>query len=118
MSSGHPSTTLTGSAGAHRCGVVDLGAGGVGQPSLIITHVPQKRNGMMEPDDFRACLISMGYDLVSAPSLCRGSPISASLLQRDHLLCPSYLHMRFILSMPTEAGQNDPTSHRGCQRLR
>lgn len=22
---------------------------------------------MMEPDDFRACLISMGYDLVSAP---------------------------------------------------
>ncbi|KAG8522640.1 Alpha-actinin-3 [Galemys pyrenaicus] len=24
---------------------------------------PQKRNGMMEPDDFRACLISMGYDL-------------------------------------------------------
>lgn len=27
----------------------------------------QKRNGMMEPDDFRACLISMGYDLVSVP---------------------------------------------------
>lgn len=26
----------------------------------------QKRNGMMDPDDFRACLISMGYDLVSA----------------------------------------------------
>lgn len=25
----------------------------------------QKRNGMMDPDDFRACLISMGYDLVS-----------------------------------------------------
>ncbi|KAF7467636.1 Hypothetical predicted protein [Marmota monax] len=23
----------------------------------------RKRNGMMEPDDFRACLISMGYDL-------------------------------------------------------
>ncbi|KAB0407498.1 hypothetical protein E2I00_007672, partial [Balaenoptera physalus] len=23
----------------------------------------EKRNGMMEPDDFRACLISMGYDL-------------------------------------------------------
>uniref|UniRef100_A0A672GVJ2 Actinin alpha 3b n=1 Tax=Salarias fasciatus TaxID=181472 RepID=A0A672GVJ2_SALFA len=23
----------------------------------------QKRNGMMDPDDFRACLISMGYDL-------------------------------------------------------
>ena len=26
----------------------------------------QKRNGMMDPDDFRACLISMGYDLVSS----------------------------------------------------
>ncbi len=25
----------------------------------------QKRNGRMDPDDFRACLISMGYDLVS-----------------------------------------------------
>lgn len=46
---------------------------------------------MMEPDDFRACLISMGYDLVSAPSLRRRSPISASLLHRDHLL-----YMRFI----------------------
>ncbi|XP_063499552.1 alpha-actinin-3 isoform X7 [Symphalangus syndactylus] len=30
---------------------------------LITTHPLQKRNGMMEPDDFRACLISMGYDL-------------------------------------------------------
>ncbi|XP_069326457.1 alpha-actinin-3 isoform X4 [Eulemur rufifrons] len=29
-------------------------------------HFDRKRNGMMEPDDFRACLISMGYDLVSA----------------------------------------------------
>ncbi|XP_075404116.1 alpha-actinin-3 isoform X8 [Tenrec ecaudatus] len=28
-------------------------------------HFDRKRNGMMEPDDFRACLISMGYDLVS-----------------------------------------------------
>lgn len=32
----------------------------------ILCAVPlQKRNGMMDPDDFRACLISMGYDLVS-----------------------------------------------------
>lgn len=29
----------------------------------------QKRNGMMDPDDFRACLISMGYDLVSATTV-------------------------------------------------
>uniref|UniRef100_A0A3B4HBY6 Actinin alpha 3 n=1 Tax=Pundamilia nyererei TaxID=303518 RepID=A0A3B4HBY6_9CICH len=28
-------------------------------------HFDRKRNGMMDPDDFRACLISMGYDLVS-----------------------------------------------------
>lgn len=33
--------------------------------------VLQKRNGMMDPDDFRACLISMGYDLVSASSTRR-----------------------------------------------
>ncbi|KAL7978284.1 hypothetical protein Chor_014823 [Crotalus horridus] len=26
-------------------------------------HFDRKRNGLMEPDDFRACLISMGYDL-------------------------------------------------------
>uniref|UniRef100_UPI00398F8921 alpha-actinin-2-like n=1 Tax=Pristiophorus japonicus TaxID=55135 RepID=UPI00398F8921 len=26
-------------------------------------HFDRKRNGKMEPDDFRACLISMGYDL-------------------------------------------------------
>ncbi|XP_036786078.2 alpha-actinin-3 [Manis pentadactyla] len=26
-------------------------------------HFDRKQNGMMEPDDFRACLISMGYDL-------------------------------------------------------
>ncbi|XP_035287773.1 alpha-actinin-3-like isoform X2 [Anguilla anguilla] len=26
-------------------------------------HFDRKRHGMMEPDDFRACLISMGYDL-------------------------------------------------------
>ncbi|XP_077818233.1 alpha-actinin-3 isoform X10 [Macaca mulatta] len=36
---------------------------GLALPSLISTHPLQKRNGMMEPDDFRACLISMGYDL-------------------------------------------------------
>uniref|UniRef100_A0A3B3TIS6 Actinin alpha 3b n=1 Tax=Poecilia latipinna TaxID=48699 RepID=A0A3B3TIS6_9TELE len=29
-------------------------------------HFDRKRNGMMDPDDFRACLISMGYDLVNA----------------------------------------------------
>uniref|UniRef100_A0A4W5K5D8 Actinin alpha 3b n=1 Tax=Hucho hucho TaxID=62062 RepID=A0A4W5K5D8_9TELE len=29
-------------------------------------HFDRKRNGMMDPDDFRACLISMGYDLVSS----------------------------------------------------
>uniref|UniRef100_A0A4X2JS85 Actinin alpha 3 n=1 Tax=Vombatus ursinus TaxID=29139 RepID=A0A4X2JS85_VOMUR len=29
-------------------------------------HFDRKRNGMMEPDDFRACLISMGYDLGEA----------------------------------------------------
>ncbi|NXG39850.1 ACTN3 protein, partial [Dromaius novaehollandiae] len=29
-------------------------------------HFDRKRNGMMDPDDFRACLISMGYDLVGA----------------------------------------------------
>lgn len=28
----------------------------------------------MEPDDFRACLISMGYDLVSAPNCVAGVP--------------------------------------------
>ncbi|XP_018424404.1 PREDICTED: alpha-actinin-3 isoform X1 [Nanorana parkeri] len=35
--------------------------------SLLVTKLfsicLQKRNGMMDPDDFRACLISMGYDL-------------------------------------------------------
>lgn len=36
----------------------------------ILCAVPlQKRNGMMDPDDFRACLISMGYDLVSGQAL-------------------------------------------------
>ncbi|XP_077818232.1 alpha-actinin-3 isoform X9 [Macaca mulatta] len=37
-------------------------------------HFDRKRNGMMEPDDFRACLISMGYDLVSAPQPLPRSP--------------------------------------------
>ena len=31
----------------------------------------QKRNGMMDPDDFRACLISMGYDLVRKHAHCQ-----------------------------------------------
>ncbi|XP_071219388.1 alpha-actinin-3-like isoform X8 [Salvelinus alpinus] len=30
-------------------------------------HFDRKRNGMMDPDDFCACLISMGFDLVSGP---------------------------------------------------
>ncbi|KAM8945241.1 alpha-actinin-3 isoform 2-T2 [Pelodytes ibericus] len=30
-------------------------------------HFDRKRNGMMDPDDFRACLISMGYDLENNP---------------------------------------------------
>uniref|UniRef100_A0A672LHF4 Alpha-actinin-3-like n=1 Tax=Sinocyclocheilus grahami TaxID=75366 RepID=A0A672LHF4_SINGR len=35
----------------------------VSEMGLIIVFNLQKRNGMMDPDDFRACLISMGYDL-------------------------------------------------------
>lgn len=63
----------------------------------------------MEPDDFRACLISMGYDLVSAPSLRRRSPISASLLHRDHLPHPFHLPMRFISpSRPLGLGRMTP----------
>ncbi|XP_015358651.1 alpha-actinin-3 isoform X1 [Marmota marmota marmota] len=46
---------------AHR--VRHLGTDGTWEPRLTSTHPLQKRNGMMEPDDFRACLISMGYDL-------------------------------------------------------
>lgn len=45
----------------------------------------QKRNGMMDPDDFRACLISMGYDLVS-PRLLRERHVSAASLQLTHWL--------------------------------
>uniref|UniRef100_A0AAQ5YHI2 Actinin alpha 3b n=1 Tax=Amphiprion ocellaris TaxID=80972 RepID=A0AAQ5YHI2_AMPOC len=30
---------------------------------LCLEIIVNKRNGMMDPDDFRACLISMGYDL-------------------------------------------------------
>lgn len=35
-------------------------------PCCIICTSPleQKKNGLMDHDDFRACLISMGYDLV------------------------------------------------------
>lgn len=51
-----------------------MGATGrvLGRTCLTPTHPTnpgQKRNGMMEPDDFRACLISMGYDLVSPPAV-------------------------------------------------
>ncbi|RXM93303.1 Alpha-actinin-2 [Acipenser ruthenus] len=38
----------------------------VGWEQLLTTiarTINEKRNGMMDPDDFRACLISMGYDL-------------------------------------------------------
>uniref|UniRef100_A0A672PPP5 Actinin alpha 3b n=1 Tax=Sinocyclocheilus grahami TaxID=75366 RepID=A0A672PPP5_SINGR len=35
----------------------------VSEMGLTIVFNLQKRNGMMDPDDFRACLISMGYDL-------------------------------------------------------
>lgn len=38
---------------------------GVCPAALTNVFYLQKRNGMMDPDDFRACLISMGYDLVS-----------------------------------------------------
>lgn len=37
----------------------------------------------MEPDDFRACLISMGYDLVSAPTSVPEVPSAP---------CPTYGH--------------------------
>lgn len=67
-------------------------------PSLTSAHPSQKRNGMMEPDDFRACLISMGYDLVSVPQSHPRSPFSASLLHTDHLLCPSHLHIHDLTS--------------------
>lgn len=50
-----------------------LGGGDRGQ-SLTSAPQLQKRNGMMEPDDFRACLISMGYDLVSVLQPCPGVP--------------------------------------------
>lgn len=51
----------------------------------------------MEPDDFRACLISMGYDLVSNLDLSR-SLISATLLHMDHLVCPPTF--MYVLSFP------------------
>ena len=49
---------------------------GGGDQGWSLTPAPQlqKRNGMMEPDDFRACLISMGYDLVSVLQPCPGVP--------------------------------------------
>lgn len=49
---------------------------------------------MMEPDDFRACLISMGYDLVSAP---HPPPISTYVLHMDHLLCASQFNIHDLI---------------------
>ncbi|KAI1902617.1 hypothetical protein AGOR_G00017770 [Albula goreensis] len=46
-------------------------------------HFDRKRNGMMEPDDFRACLISMGYDLVSAEHAVR---IPCAAQYHDHVV--------------------------------
>lgn len=31
---------------------------------LTLATAPQKKTGMMDTDDFRACLISMGYNMV------------------------------------------------------
>lgn len=61
---------------------------------------------MMEPDDFRACLISMGYDLVSAP---HPPPIS-TLSYMDHLLCASHLNIHDLIfsSHPLRLGRIRP----------
>lgn len=53
---------------------------------------------MMEPDDFRACLISMGYDLVSAP---HAHPESHRC---PPLLCASHLHIHALISSPHPLG--------------
>lgn len=37
-------------------------------PTLLVSWYhcpPQKKTGMMDTDDFRACLISMGYNMVT-----------------------------------------------------
>ena len=33
-------------------------------PCVLMPLAPQKKTGMMDTDDFRACLISMGYNMV------------------------------------------------------
>lgn len=49
---------------------------------------------MMEPDDFRACLISMGYDLVSTPPPRPQSPISAlSCVWITYCMPPTFTSM-------------------------
>lgn len=54
---------------------------------------------MMEPDDFRACLISMGYDLVSEhPSPPSQESHQCPRLRMAHLLCTSYLHIHVLIS--------------------
>uniref|UniRef100_A0A803TAZ6 Actinin alpha 2 n=1 Tax=Anolis carolinensis TaxID=28377 RepID=A0A803TAZ6_ANOCA len=40
-------------------------SGHLGITSLLVCYLP-KKNGLMDHDDFRACLISMGYDLGEA----------------------------------------------------
>lgn len=35
-----------------------------GPPCVLVPLPPQKKTGMMDTDDFRACLISMGYNMV------------------------------------------------------
>lgn len=46
---------------------------------------------MMDPDDFRACLISMGYDLVSARLTLKRAPLVAlkQLSLQQQRGCPS-----------------------------
>lgn len=67
----------------------------------------------MEPDDFRACLISMGYDLVSIPNPCPRGPHQCPVLHMDHLLCVPTLTVRDLLITPIGAGRNYPISNRG-----
>lgn len=52
----------------------------------------------MEPDDFRACLISMGYDLVSTPPPPSPESHQCPLLCMDHLLYASHLHIHDLIS--------------------
>lgn len=69
---------------------------------------------MMEPDDFRACLISMGYDLVSTPSPVPGVPSGPSPVYGFHL------HIQDLISSslyPLGLGRIFPF-HAGYHRLR